>query len=624
VSPIPGDTDSDAPPSDAPPSDAPPSHDPFPKAQIQEGGNIAASLRRNSSRLWIVTGICLIIAVILFASANRNRGTHIAVRFQQGHGIKPGDVLRHRGIEVGEVTSVKLDHDLGTVVVDLVLEPASAGLAREGSRFWIERPRLSLARISGLDTVVGAKYLGILPGDADAPPKFLFDGDESPLMVLDTHVREIEIRFRDGHGLQIGDELRHRGIVVGEVSDVALNDELSGVAVTVRLVESAQNLARAGSQFWIERPDVSLTGIRGLETIVGGRYLAVLPGPDDAELLKSFDGLETARTTTERAEGGLEITLEGLHRQGVRAGAPVLYRGHKVGQVVSVGLSPDASRIEARTYIEPAFKRLVRNNTVFWSTSGVKANFSLTGGFELSAETLETIAAGGVSLATPDSPGKAVSTGHRFTLLSKGDDGFDEVAWTNWQPHIAIGSLDLPEAMTLPQPVRAAMVWNEKRLGFTRTRQREGWLLALSDNRLFGPADLLIPPDGALDGEATLQLVGQQISISAARIELHGKLATLRLDQALKDVVAWPIDRLRKPQSIEEVFTFAQSAESGFPIPANRLASTPGIDEWDVAPSFSISPQLHGACVVSRADGSVLGLVVIDKGIARIAFVPSS
>ena len=254
-------------------------HEHFPEAQVHERGDMVSVLRRSSSRLWIVTGICLVVAVVLMVSANRNRGIQIAVRFQHGHGIEPGDVLRHRGIEVGEIISVKLDDDLATVVVKIVLEPASAGLARQGS------------------------------------------------------------------------------------------------------------------QFWIARPDVSLTGIRDLETIVGGRFLAVVPGPDDAEPLTSFTGLEVAPTTTERAEGGLEITLESVHRRGVRPGAPVLYRGHKVGQIVSLGLSPDASRIEARAYIEPAFKRLVRDNTVFWSTSGVKANFSISGGFELSAETIETIAA---------------------------------------------------------------------------------------------------------------------------------------------------------------------------------------------------------------------------------------
>ncbi len=605
-------------------SETPRDSNDYPEPTLQTAGKLPIALQSSSSRLWMLTGVCLIVAVILFASANRNRGTLITVRFQQGHGIKPGDMLRHRGIEVGEVTTVKLHDDLGTVIVDIVLEPASKGLAREGSRFWIERPQLSLTRMSGLETVVGAKYLGILPGDADAPDQFSFEGDESPLTVLDSHVRKVRIHFREGHGLQVGDALKHRGIVVGEISNVDLNAELSGVTVHVRLVESAKNLARAGSQFWIERPDVSLTGIRGLETIVGGRYLAVVPGPEDAKLLDSFDGLEVPPSATDRSEGGLEFTLEGFHRRGIRPGAPVLYRGHKVGQVISIGLTPDASRVEARTYIEPAFKRLIRDNTVFWCTSGVKANFSISGGFEVTAETLETIAAGGVSLATPDTPGKLVSTGHRFALLSKGDEGFDDETWKSWEPHMSLGSLALPDATPLPKPIRATLTWQEKRLGLTRPRQREGWLLAIAADRLLAPADLLIPPDGAIDGIASLQMLGDEIEVDPTRLELHGKLATLKLQKPVEDENVWESRRVRKPDAIEEVFALAESAESAFAIPMNRITATAGVDEWDVAPSFSISSQLHGACVVARSDASLLGLIVVDRGIANIAFVPSN
>ena len=133
----------------------------FPAATISDRSPASQTLRSNASRLWILTAVCLIIAIVLFASANRRRGTEITVRFDQGHGIKAGDMLRHRGIEVGEVAVVKLDPDLGKINVQILLEPAAAGLAREGSRFWIERPRLSLARVSGLETVVGAKYLGV-------------------------------------------------------------------------------------------------------------------------------------------------------------------------------------------------------------------------------------------------------------------------------------------------------------------------------------------------------------------------------------------------------------------------------------------------------------------------------
>ena len=595
----------------------------FPAAMIGDAPTIPQTLRRNASRLWLLTAICLVVAIVLFATANRHRGPEITVRFDQGHGIKAGDVLRHRGIEVGEVSAVKLDPDLGKINIQILLEPAAAGLACEGSRFWIERPRLSLARVSGLETVVGAKYLGVLPGSSGSPPQHTFDGDESPLTMLDSDVVDVTIRFRDGHGLQVGDELRHRGIVVGEVSTLELNDALSGVTVTVRLIDSARRLARAGSQFWIERPDVSITRIRGLDTLVGGRYIAVAPGPSEAEQLTKFDGLDDPPMTSEQTEGGLEITLEGRHRRGVRAGAPVLYRGHRVGQVVSVGLSPDASRVEARAYIEPAFKRLVRENTVFWSTSGIKANFSISGGLEVTADTLETIAAGGVTLATPDSPGRTVNMGHRFSLYNKRDDEYDEDTWLTWQPHIALGSVQLPEGVVMPRPIRAALSWQEGSF-IVRNRQRDGWVLALADGRILGPASLLVPPAGAAGGEAKLQLAGVEVPVSVEKIDLHGKLATLSLAKPLKNISVWPVDRLRDPTGIEEVIVTAENAESSFPLPPPRLSSAAGVREWRVDPSFAVDQKLSGACVVAPKDGCVLGLLVVEKGQAVVAFVPAS
>ena len=57
-------------------------------------------------------------------------------------------------------------------------------------------------------------------------------------------------------------------------------------------------------------------------------------------------------------------------------------------------------------FSETEFRRLVREKTEFWSTSGIDLQFGLTG-FQLDAETLTTIAAGGVAMATPDSPSPA-------------------------------------------------------------------------------------------------------------------------------------------------------------------------------------------------------------------------
>ena len=72
--------------------------------------------------------------------------------------------------------------------------------------------------------------------------------------------REIAISFRDGHGIEAGDELRYRGIVAGDVESVTLSDQHEGVTINLRLTPEADHLAREGSRFWIVRPQAGITG----------------------------------------------------------------------------------------------------------------------------------------------------------------------------------------------------------------------------------------------------------------------------------------------------------------------------------------------------------------------------
>ncbi|MFO0264863.1 MAG: MlaD family protein, partial [Planctomycetota bacterium] len=130
----------------------------FPAAEIvSQRGQIAGRLA--VSRMWLATLACLAGAIALVWFSLEPAGTEIAIRFQEGHGLKPGDTLRNRGIDVGRVLSVELDKDLAGVDVRAELAPAAKALAREGTRFWIVRPTVDVTGISGLETAVGSKYI---------------------------------------------------------------------------------------------------------------------------------------------------------------------------------------------------------------------------------------------------------------------------------------------------------------------------------------------------------------------------------------------------------------------------------------------------------------------------------
>jgi paraquat-inducible protein B len=592
----------------------PPKGESFPVADVRSSRAASASSSGQSliTRVWLLTGLCLIVAIVLVVWNQKPSGPGITIRFEQGHGLKPGNTLQHRGIEVGEVTTVQLDAASEGVVVTVELQPQAKSLARHGSEFWIVRPRVSLTRITGLDTVVGARYLSVQPGPENSDPKFDFDGLETPLTLIDSEAVDVSIQFSEGHGLSVGDQVRHRGIVVGEVTTVDLNKDLNGVTVLARLAASATRLARAGTQFWVERPAVNAAEVRGLDTLLGGRYIAVQPGAADGELQTEFEGVTNA-PTGELPEGGLEIMLEATTRGGLKRGVPVLYRGLPIGRVFAVGLASDAASVDARAWIEAPYRHLVRTNTQFWMMSGIDVSVGLSG-VQVSADSLSSIMLGGISLATPDAPGVPVSTGHRFTCATKAED-----EWLEWRPRLALGVDSLPSGGMLPKPVRASLRWQTKVFGFRRDRQRSGWVLPLSDGRLFGPADLLSPVAEALDGKTTLEAAGQSLVVTADNTSVIGPLAVVTSTESFAEPdTRWPRERIKRSDEPIDCLVITSGIE---PLSISAARFTASKVGWSVDPAVSLTADHHGACVVSRETGDVVGVVVIQDTAAIV--VPS-
>ena len=151
----------------------------FPQAEIKSPSDTRPG-PLHVSRLWLLTLVCFIAAIALIWISVGSSGPSIVIQFNEGHGLKAGDVLRHRGIDVGQVTAVKLNQELSGITVNVTLDEASSGLARQGSRFWIVRPQLSLAGASGLETALGAKYIAVAPGEATAENQTQFQGLTAP------------------------------------------------------------------------------------------------------------------------------------------------------------------------------------------------------------------------------------------------------------------------------------------------------------------------------------------------------------------------------------------------------------------------------------------------------------
>src|SRR5688500_16401656 len=105
--------------------------------------------RRYFSVVWVVPLVAALVAGYLVYRHLQRAGPRITIRFTDGSGLKPGQsVIKYRGVTVGEVQTISLSTNLGTVEVGARLDRSAAALAREGSVFWIVRPEVSIASIT--------------------------------------------------------------------------------------------------------------------------------------------------------------------------------------------------------------------------------------------------------------------------------------------------------------------------------------------------------------------------------------------------------------------------------------------------------------------------------------------
>lgn len=421
----------------------------------------------------------------------------------------------------------------------------------------------------------------------------------------------IVVRAADGHGLRPGDALRYRGIEVGKVESLELDLGGRQVVVGVRLARSAADLARGGARFWIARPVLGVEGVRGLETAVGARYLAVLPGPSDAPRQREFEALDEPPLSEQDDPLALEIVLQSSERAGLVRGAPVFYRGIPIGSLSAVSLASDATAVEARARIQGPYVELVRVDSRFHRTRGAALSLGL-GGLELEVDSLQALWLGGVALATPTHPGARASTGQRFELHGEAED-----EWLRWRPALPIGGV-LPEREpSLPGRVWARLAWKRGGL-LARQRSREGWLVESGGDWL-GPADLLVVPEEAEPGSAVLELGGERFELAGEPSWSAAGLARRARPGAASAAKSAPGPR-RELREAEDLLLLADPVLAPKAVAAAHLARTE--EGWSVAPLLVFDERWHGALALARADGAWLGVLLVARGEGRVVALP--
>ncbi|WP_192456658.1 PqiB family protein [Musicola keenii] len=209
----------------------------------------------------------------------------------------------------------------------------------------------------------------------------------------------ITIDFFSADGIVPGrTQVRYQGVEIGTVRDIRLSKDLRTISVVANVRSDMKEALRSGTQFWLVTPKASLAGVSGLDALVGGNYIGMMPGSGTPEThFTALDNQPKYRVNT----GELLIHLHADDLGSLNIGSLVYFRKMPVGKVYDYSVSQDHGGVTVDVLIERRFTGLVKTNSRFWNVSGLKADVSLNGA-TVDIQNLSAMVNGAIAFDSPE------------------------------------------------------------------------------------------------------------------------------------------------------------------------------------------------------------------------------
>lgn len=308
---------------------------------------------RSISPIWVVPLIALIIAASLAVRAWSKKGVEIEIVFDNASGIEVGRTeVRLKDVPVGKVTKMRLSPDLSRVRVMATIDRQVGDHLSANSRFWLVSPRISTSGVSNLGTLISGVYIVMDPGKPGAY-RSVFEGlTEPPAVQSDDQGTQFVLLADSLGSLDIGSPIYYRELRVGEVTGYKLAEAGNYVEIRVWIDAPHDRMVQTNSRFWnVSGFDFKL-GAEGVQVEMAS-LASLVSGGIAFENMLVFDAPQKAPVDHEfflydNRDSVMEerYTLRYYYRlrfthsvKGLQVGAPVEFRGIKVGEVVDVTLN---------------------------------------------------------------------------------------------------------------------------------------------------------------------------------------------------------------------------------------------------------------------------------------------
>jgi len=225
---------------------------------------------------------------------------------------------------------------------------------------------------------------------------------------------EIRITFPKNEGLQAGQSyIKYKDVPIGQVKRVELEKDGSGVVVVARMDKTATPYLNESSRFWIVKPEVGISGVSGLDTLISGTYIAI--SAQRGETLKTeFVGLDYIYRSLR--SGSYFVLNSSKVSSSVKKGTPIYFKNIEIGEVEYISLSLDGKSVDLFVFIHNEYLEYVNQDSKFWVRSTLNVAYE-EGNLDVSVAPISDMIQGAIELSSAETKNpKSVPDEFVFTL----------------------------------------------------------------------------------------------------------------------------------------------------------------------------------------------------------------
>jgi paraquat-inducible protein B len=325
-----------------------PDRDP-PLPRVPESRNVPRR-RTRLSLVWFIPILAAIVGAWVAVTRVMSEGPKITIVMKSAEGLEAGKTkIHYNGVDIGTVTTIELSEDHQHVILTAQMAPKTEEFLVADTKFWVVRPRISGANVTGLGTLISGAYIGVEIGTSKESQRDFVALETPPVISGDSPGRFFLLKTPDLGSIDTGTPIYFRRLQVGQVASYVLDKDGNDLTIKVFVRAPYDQYVSPNTRFWhASGIDVSLSASgltvqtqSVLSILIGGIAFEtaatdqVLPPAEENTVFVLSANRAAAFNPPPRNPQTYQLIFKDSVR-GLAAGAPVEFRGIPIGEVTAV------------------------------------------------------------------------------------------------------------------------------------------------------------------------------------------------------------------------------------------------------------------------------------------------